>query len=83
MVMFEQGKPKDTIEIVSLVLNPQPEPDPRSFRIELPPGKTWVDVMSHPSSRASIEAVLADAKERQQAEPPKEKREETGKETGR
>lgn len=74
MLTFEQGTPKDSIEILSLTLDPRLEPT--SFRIELPAGKSWLDVMNHPPSKAMIEGILSDAKE-------KERDKEKGKEAGK
>jgi hypothetical protein len=63
-VLFEQGKPKDRMRITELELDAKL--DPASFRIELPPGKAWIDAMNHPPLKAMIDDILADAKEAQQ-----------------
>jgi len=63
MVQFRNGKELMKIEILRLDLNPQLEP--ASFRIELPEGKQFIDVMEHPPAAAYIRNTLERAAQQQ------------------
>jgi len=61
MTQFEAGRPTTEVEIQRLILD---EPlEPSSFEMPIPVGVTVLDAMDHPSHRAQIQRLFADAKE--------------------
>jgi hypothetical protein len=60
------------VEITALELNP--ELDPASFRIDLPEGAEFIDVMDHPPAAAQIRMLLEQAEQAEAGEPPSQQR---------
>lgn len=59
---FERGRPVFEARILEIDLKPKLDPD--SFRLDLPNGREWLDVMDHPPAREQIEAMLEEAKDK-------------------
>ncbi|MEO0479226.1 MAG: hypothetical protein AAF196_07080 [Planctomycetota bacterium] len=68
VTQFREGRSVFDAKVVEFFANP--ELDPESFRIDLPAGQEWIDVMDHPPAQQQFEELFQLAEELKKEQPP-------------